>query len=478
MEIDSESEKPSVKTPEEGGSMQMNSSEKKGGDDEKEQLAGIMDKLNIESSSSGFKKKPVIIIVVGMAGSGKTTFLHRLVCHTQASNIRGYVMNLDPAVMTLPFGANIDIRDTVKYKEVMKQFNLGPNGGILTSLNLFATKFDELREPVLALLGVVRQNLRLKPSIDTPGTTPPLRVQDQPKEVASIFVAVFIFFILFLDVLVPFIWHVMYTTSANIQSQVISVIERRADQLDYVLVDTPGQIEIFTWSASGAIITEAFASTFPTVVTYVVDTPRSSSPVTFMSNMLYACSILYKTRLPLVLAFNKVDVAQHQFALEWMEDFETFQAAISSDTTYTSTLTQSLSLSLDEFYKNLRSVGVSAISGAGMNEFFIAIEACAEEYMETYKADLDKRRAEKQRLEEERRKESMDKLRRDMEQTRGETVVLSTGLKDKDGRRNTMMDPEDEMEEPEDEDDYDRFTNEDEDLIEEDEDEEIARFSF
>lgn len=81
-------------------------------------------------------------------------------------------------------------------------------------------------------------------------------------------------------------------------------------------MDTPGQIEIFTWSASGAIITEAFASTFPTVIAYVVDTPRSESPVTFMSNMLYACSILYKTRLPLVLAFNKTDVAQHQFALE------------------------------------------------------------------------------------------------------------------------------------------------------------------
>ena len=77
-------------------------------------------------------------------GSGKTTFLHSLVNHTQTKNIRGYVMNLDPAVMTLPFGANIDIRDTVRYKEVMKQFNLGPNGGILTSLNLFATKFDEV----------------------------------------------------------------------------------------------------------------------------------------------------------------------------------------------------------------------------------------------------------------------------------------------------------------------------------------------
>nr|GMD06601.1 GPN-loop GTPase QQT2 [Ipomoea batatas] len=313
---------------------------------EKVDIANSMEKLKIDGSSSTFKKKPVIIIVVGMAGSGKTTFLHRLVCHTMASNIRGYVMNLDPAVLTLPFGANIDIRDTVRYKEVMKQFNLGPNGGILTSLNLFATKFDE----------------------------------------------------------------------------VISAIEKRAGELDYVLVDTPGQIEIFTWSASGAIITEAFASTFPTVVTYVVDTPRSASPATFMSNMLYACSILYKTRLPLVLAFNKTDVAQHQFALEWMEDFEAFHAALDSDNSYTSTLTRSLSLSLEEFYKNLRSVGVSAVSGAGMDAFFKAIDASAEEYMETYKTELDKRMAEKQRLEEDRRRENMEKLRKDMEKSRGETM--------------------------------------------------------
>ena len=58
-------------------------------------------------------------------GTGKTTFMHRLVCHMQASaNMRGYVLNLDPAVVTLPFGANIDIRDTVRYKEVMKEYGL------------------------------------------------------------------------------------------------------------------------------------------------------------------------------------------------------------------------------------------------------------------------------------------------------------------------------------------------------------------
>ncbi|KAL5782103.1 hypothetical protein ACOSP7_007132 [Xanthoceras sorbifolium] len=408
MDINSEFRNLNIKSAEDGTSTPMDteeSSKVKANDKAKEELTESMDKSSgmAGSSSINFKRKPIIILVVGMAGSGKTTFLHRLVCHTQASNIRGYVMNLDPAIMTLPFGANIDIRDTVRYKEVMKQFNLGPNGGILTSLNLFATKFDE----------------------------------------------------------------------------VIQLIEKRADELDYVLVDTPGQIEIFTWSASGAIITEAFASTFPTVVTYVVDTPRSASPTTFMSNMLYACSILYKTRLPLVLAFNKTDVAQHEFALEWMQDFEAFQAAANSDNTYSASLTQSLSIALEEFYRNLRSVGVSAVSGAGMDAFFKAVEASADEYMETYKADLDKRRAEKQRLEEERRKEDMDRLRKDMEKSRGDTVVLSTGLKDKEA----MVDNEEEDDEEgevdfidDDDDDYYQKSSEDEDVV--DEDEEVAKFSF
>jgi len=68
-----------------------------------------------------------------------------------------------------------------------------------------------------------------------------------------------------------------------------------------------------------------------------------------------------------------------------MEDFETFRAATSSDQSYTSTLTLSLSLVLDEFYDNLKSVGVSAVSGVGMEAFFKVVEVNAEEYMETYK---------------------------------------------------------------------------------------------
>lgn len=112
----------------------------------------------------------------------------------------------------------IDIRDTVNYKEVMKQYSLGPNGGIVTSLNLFCTKFPD----------------------------------------------------------------------------VVNLIKKSDKEHKYCVIDTPGQIEVFTWSVSGTIVTESLADSFPTVVIYVIDSVRSASPVTFMSNMLYACSILYR----------------------------------------------------------------------------------------------------------------------------------------------------------------------------------------
>jgi hypothetical protein len=78
--------------------------------------------------------------------------------------------------------------------------------------------------------------------------------------------------------------------------------------------------------------------------------------------MTFPSSILYKTKLPFILVFNKTDVQSHQFALDWMADFEEFQAALASDKgsrdsegepTFMNSLMNSMCLVLDEFYKNL-----------------------------------------------------------------------------------------------------------------------------
>ena len=57
-----------------------------------------------------------------LPGSGKTTFMQRLNVHLHTQRNPPYVLNLDPAVLNLPYEANIDIRDSINYKEVMKQY--------------------------------------------------------------------------------------------------------------------------------------------------------------------------------------------------------------------------------------------------------------------------------------------------------------------------------------------------------------------
>lgn len=96
-----------------------------------------------------------------------------------------------------------------------------------------------------------------------------------------------------------------------------------------------------------------------------MDVVRCNSPITFMSNMLYACSILYKSKLPFIIALNKTDLQDHKFILSWMTNFEQFLDALENEKSYVSNLSRSMALMLDSFYSEITAVGVSATENKG-----------------------------------------------------------------------------------------------------------------
>ncbi len=76
----------------------------------------------------------------------------------------------------------------------------------------------------------------------------------------------------------------------------------------------------------------------------------------------------------MVCAFNKIDVIGSAFAEEWMQDFETYLAALEGQQEeYMSSMNRSLALVMDEFYRNIRACGVSASSGAGVDKLFAKV---------------------------------------------------------------------------------------------------------
>jgi GPN-loop GTPase len=176
------------------------------------------------------------MLITGLAGSGKTTFCDTYSRYLRSQGKSCYIVNLDPAVRSLPYESNLDIRDTIDYQSIMQDHKLGPNGAILSCFNIFVTKLD----------------------------------------------------------------------------QVITLLQEKDSIFDYVLIDTPGQMEIFTWSASGDILCQALRSTFKDKLTcayvmkdVVVTRVKDFDAKTLMAcNIVQAISVECRMKIPMLLVSN------------------------------------------------------------------------------------------------------------------------------------------------------------------------------
>lgn len=87
-------------------------------------------------------------IVIGPAGSGKSSYCHLLqgMAKTLKRNI--LVVNLDPAAEKFRYECTVDIRDLISVDDVMELTKLGPNGGLVYAMEYLIEEMDWFMEEI------------------------------------------------------------------------------------------------------------------------------------------------------------------------------------------------------------------------------------------------------------------------------------------------------------------------------------------
>lgn len=251
------------------------------------------------------KSKKNIFLIIGLAGSGKTTFFKRLNSWLLPEKInlnsKGlpetlFTINLDPASIN-ELICDYDIKENINYEQTLGKYQLGPNGGILTCLNLQTLNFPE-------------------------------------------------------------------------------ILDKIDEKVENIIIDTPGQIEAFSWSSSGKIIIDLLKNlkdkNFQLNLLFLIDSTESGQPNTFMTNMTTACIIKYRFDCPMVPIFTKIDAENNQTekTKKWLESYDAFRENLEKlEMTYENDLLSSLALHFEDIYSELQPLAVSSLKNVGKKEF-------------------------------------------------------------------------------------------------------------
>ena len=237
------------------------------------------------------------IFVVGTAGSGKSLLTSKIHEYYTRNGAFSAILNLDPGVESLPYGCDIDVRDYVDIVSIMKQYELGPNGALIMTNDLIASKIDS--------------------------------IQDEIDEVNP----------------------------------------------DYLLIDTPGQIELFAYRASGQFLVQNLRIDEKMSI-FLFDGALITSPINFVSIALLATSIKLRLGLPVINVLTKTDLIGEKLKdiLKWSTNLSTLENAISQEAdgeTYTLTTNILRGLNLGGFAQGL--IPLSNVTGEGMVNLQIAL---------------------------------------------------------------------------------------------------------
>jgi hypothetical protein len=207
----------------------------------------------------------------------------------QTNGVFASVLNLDPGVESLPYRPDVDVRDYVDIVQIMKQYDLGPNGSMIMANDLIATKIEDIQNEIH-------------------GVNP-----------------------------------------------------------DYLIVDTPGQIELFAYRASGPFFIQNIDASEKTNI-FLYDGTMIVSPSNFISISLLATSIKLRLGLPTINVMTKTDLIPDKIdqVLKWSSDPISLEEELKTleGETYSFATDILRTLNIGEFAGDL--IPISNLTGEGM----------------------------------------------------------------------------------------------------------------
>ena len=229
------------------------------------------------------------IFVTGTAGSGKSMLTSKILEYYQKNGVFASALNLDPGVESLPYRPDVDVRDYVDIVQIMKQYDLGPNGSMIMANDLIASKIDDIQNEIH-------------------GVNP-----------------------------------------------------------DYLIVDTPGQIELFAYRASGPFFIQNIDACEKTNI-FLYDGTMIVSPSNFISISLLATSIKLRLGLPTINVMTKTDLIPDKIdqVLKWSSDPISLEEELKTleGETYSFATDILRTLNIGEFAGDL--IPISNLTGEGM----------------------------------------------------------------------------------------------------------------
>jgi len=150
----------------------------------------------------------------------------------------------------------------------------------------------------------------------------------------------------------------------------IDSLQDEIDQVspDYLLIDTPGQIELFAYRASGQFLVQNLRID-EKVSIFLFDGALITTPINFVSIALLATSIRLRLGLPAINVLTKTDLIGEKLKdiLKWSTNLSALENAISQEAdgeAYTLTTTILRGLNLGGFAQGL--IPLSNVTGEGM----------------------------------------------------------------------------------------------------------------